>query len=79
MFRNIEAEQKRLGKTNAEMAEILNVSRVTYESKKKTGSFSAKQAYTLCKLFGCSFNYLFDGFDMDDARTHHSCEHRDIA
>ena len=34
MFRNLEAEQHRRNLTNAEVAQILNVSRSTYESKK---------------------------------------------
>ncbi len=63
MFRNLEAEQARLGKSNLEMANILNVSRVTYENKKKTGEFSRSQITTLLNLFKCSFEYLF----ADDA------------
>ena len=45
------------------MANILNVSRVTYENKKKTGEFSRSQITTLLNLFKCSFEYLF----ADDA------------
>ena len=37
MFRNLEAEQARRGYTNADMAQKLDISRVSYESKKKTG------------------------------------------
>ena len=39
MFRNLEAEQARRGYTNADMAQKLDISRVSYESKKKTGKF----------------------------------------
>ena len=59
MFRNLEAEQRRLGKTNAQMAELLGVSRVTYEHKKKTGAFTRPQIVKLLSAFGCTFEYLF--------------------
>ena len=39
MFRNLEAEQKRIGLTNAQMAEKLGISRITYEIKKKNRKF----------------------------------------
>lgn len=35
MFRNLEAEQRRAGMTNTDVAEYLGVSRATYENKKK--------------------------------------------
>ena len=59
MFRNLEAEQKRYGYTNANMAEFLGVSRVTYENKKRTGMFNRPQIETLLRLFDCKFEYLF--------------------
>ena len=43
MFRNFEAEQKRFGLTNSEVADRLGISRATYESKKKTRKFTKKQ------------------------------------
>ena len=46
MFRNLEAEQHRLNLTNAEVAQILNVSR--------------PEIVTLLKRFDCKFEYLFD-------------------
>lgn len=60
MFRNLEAEQHRLNLTNAEVAQILNVSRSTYENKKKSGKFTRPEIVTLLKLFDCKFEYLFD-------------------
>lgn len=39
MFRNLEAEQARLGLTNQDVATILGISRVSYENKKKSGKF----------------------------------------
>ena len=60
MFRNLEAEQARKGFTNANMAEKLGISRVSYENKKKTGKFTTFEIKSLCTLFGCKFDYLFE-------------------
>lgn len=59
MFRNLEAEQARIGFTNQQMAEKLGISRVSYESKKKTGKFTALEAKRLCRIFNVKFDYLF--------------------
>lgn len=59
MFRNLEAEQARKGMTNQETASVLNLSRVSYENKKKSGKFTATEAKKLCEFFGCTFEYLF--------------------
>lgn len=59
VFKNLEAEQKRYGYTNAKMAELLGISRVTYENKKKTGMFNRPQIEALIQLFNCKFEYLF--------------------
>lgn len=59
MFRNLEAEQARFGYTNQQVAEIIGISRVSYENKKRTGKFTTFEIKTLCKLFKCKFDYLF--------------------
>ena len=59
MFRNLEAEQARMGFTNVHVAEILSLSRTSYEKKKKSGKFTAHECATLCDLFNCEFKYLF--------------------
>ena len=59
MFRNLDAEQARNSLTNADVAEKLGISRVSYESKKKTGKFTTFEIKTLCRLFKCKFDYLF--------------------
>lgn len=59
MFRNLDAEQARKGMTNADVAEKLRISRVSYENKKKTGKFTTFEIKELCKMFGCKFDYLF--------------------
>lgn len=69
MFRNLEAEQKRAGKTNSEMAKMLGVSRNTYETKKRSGTFSQKQIVILCKFFGCKFEYLFETSETDEMKA----------
>lgn len=60
MFRNLEAEQARLGFTNQVMAAKLGISRVSYENKKKNGKFTTREIKALCKLFKCKFDYLFE-------------------
>lgn len=59
MFRNLDAEQARHNLTNNDVAERLGISRVSYESKKKSGKFTTIQIKDLCRLFECSFDYLF--------------------
>lgn len=59
MFRNLDAEQARNSLTNADVAEKLGISRVSYESKKKTWKFTTLEIKTLCRLFKCKFDYLF--------------------
>ena len=56
---SLEAEQKRKGMTDAEVAEYLGISRITYGAKKKNGSFNRLQIVKLLKLFDCNFEYLF--------------------
>ena len=51
MFRNLEAEQARLRLTNQKVADILEISRVSYENKKKTGKFTTREIKKLCRLF----------------------------
>ncbi|KXL54408.1 hypothetical protein CLNEO_05140 [Anaerotignum neopropionicum] len=67
MFRNLEAEQRRLGFTNAQMAEKLGIARLTYESKKKNGNFNRTQITTMLNLFNCDFFYLFECDEQDKA------------
>lgn len=60
VFPNLNAEQARYKLTNQVMAEKLNLSRNTYETKKRTGNFSVNEAKKLCIFFKCSFDYLFE-------------------
>lgn len=60
MFNNLNAEQARLGYTNSYVASELGISRVSYESKKKTGKFTTPEIKKLCKMFKRGFDYLFE-------------------
>ena len=60
MFRNLEAEQARFGMTNQQVADKLKMSRTSYEPKKKTGKFIVAEISVLCKIFECSYEYLFE-------------------
>lgn len=60
MYRNLEAEQARSHLSNQQVADILGISRVTYEKKKKTGKFNLKEIKMLCTTFQCEFLYLFE-------------------
>lgn len=59
MFRNLDAEQARNAMTNKDVADSLGISRVSYESKKKSGKFTTLEIKKLCTMFSCSFEYLF--------------------
>lgn len=59
MFPNLQAEQKRMNLTNQQVAERIGMSRVTYESKKKSGCFVVSDCAKLCRLFYSRFEYLF--------------------
>ena len=59
MFRNLDAEQARFSYTNQQMANMLGISRVSYENKKKTGKFTALEAKKMCTIFKVKFDYLF--------------------
>lgn len=59
MFKNLEAEQARNCLTNAAVANVIGVSRTTYERKKKNGNFNRAEIVILLKLFKCDFDYLF--------------------
>lgn len=66
MFRNLDAEQARLGLSNSDVAKRLGISRNSYESKKKTGKFTTFEIKALCKMFKCKFDYLFKTDDQEE-------------
>ena len=62
-YPNLQAEQARAYMTNQDVADVLKITRVTYETKKKSGRFWVHEAKQLCNLFKCEFRYLFATFD----------------
>lgn len=60
MFPNLDAEQARHRMTNEQTGEYLNLSRVSYEKKKKQGRFTPRECKKLCQLFHVDFEYLFE-------------------
>lgn len=69
MFKNLDAEQARHSYTNQRMADMVGISRVSYENKKKTGKFTVLEAKKMCKIFKVKFDYLF-ATDDDAPRAH---------
>ena len=60
MFPNLQAEQGRNGMTNQAVADVLNLTRASYEQKKRSGNFTVSECKVLCELFKTSFEYLFN-------------------
>lgn len=65
MYPNLDAEQARHRETNSEIAQILGISRTSYENKKKSGKFTAVQCALLCEHYKKPFEYLFDGVNQE--------------
>ena len=63
MFKNLKAEMARNGHKNADVAQILGISRQAYEWKMKTGKFKVTEAKKLCELYSRDFDYLFETGD----------------
>ena len=59
MFKNLDAEQAKMGLSDKQVAEIIGISPAAYASKKKTGKFYIKEIFELCTLFKQSYEYLF--------------------
>lgn len=59
MFPNLKAEQARRNLTNSAVAEIIGIKADGYERRIRTGRFLASECLQLCKMFNCSFEYLF--------------------
>lgn len=59
MFPNLNAEQARYAESNSDVANILGITRVAYESRKRTGKFSLADVNKLCDHYSCDYAYLF--------------------
>lgn len=66
MFPNLDAEQARRRLTDEAVAAMIGMKRSTYNRKKQTERFLVDECLKLCKIFSCSFEYLFA---TDDQRT----------
>ena len=66
-YPNLNTEQARNNMTNAQTAAAIGINRITYQGKKKSGRFYASECQKLCKLFNCSFDYLFKTDDGEKA------------
>lgn len=66
MFPNLDAEQARRKMTNQNTADLMGISRPSYENKKKTGKFYVYEIARLCKIFDCPYEYLFDWKDENN-------------
>lgn len=59
MYPNLLGQKAYHKLTDAEMAEVIGVTRTSYSSKIKTGRFTPGECWKFCKFFGKSFEYLF--------------------
>ena len=66
MFPNLNAEQARKGLSNASTANIIGISRNSFENKKRTGKFYVSELNKLCDYFNCDYEYLFRWEDIND-------------
>lgn len=60
IYPNLSAEQARFGKTDIAMADILSIHPRTYARRKQAGGFKQREIKELCKLFDCTYEYLFE-------------------
>lgn len=66
MLKNLVAEKAIHRLSNQQMADILGVSRPTFESKMKSERFTVSECQRLLKYFNKTFEYLFA---TDDDQT----------
>lgn len=59
MLRNLVAEKAIHRLSNQQMADIIGVSRPTFESKMKSERFTVRECQRFIKYFGKTFEYLF--------------------
>lgn len=59
MFANLLGQKEYYRLTDTDMANIIGVSRTSYESKIKTGRFTPSECAAFIKFFGKPFEFLF--------------------
>ena len=67
MFPNLMGMKEYYKLSSEEMAEIIGVSRQTYENKMQTGKFTPSECKAFCKRFGKSFDFLFATIEEAEA------------
>ncbi|HBS60924.1 MAG TPA: XRE family transcriptional regulator [Firmicutes bacterium] len=65
MYPNLLGQKSVRKLTNNDMAQIIGVSRQSYERKMESGKFLASECAAYCKYFNKSFDYLF-AVDVSD-------------
>lgn len=59
MFPNLLGQKAYRKMTDADMAEVIGVSRTAYMQKAKSGRFTPEECKAFCEYFGKRFEYLF--------------------
>ena len=59
MFPNLLGQKAFHKLTEDDMANIIGISRVAYQSKIKSGRFTPQECLAYCRHFGKKFEYLF--------------------
>lgn len=59
MYPNLRGQKAYHRLTNEDMANIINVTRMAYESKMKSGRFTVIECRKYCEYFNKSFEFLF--------------------
>lgn len=59
MYPNLMGQKAYHGLTNDDLANIIGVSRNSFDTKMRTGRFTVKECKALCEYFDKSFYFLF--------------------
>lgn len=70
MFPNLMGQKAFHKLTDADMGQIIGVSRQTFQSKMQSGRFTPRECRTLCDYFGKDFDFLF-AVEADPAPVNH--------
>ena len=59
MFPNLNAEQARMNLSDEGLAKMIGMERKAFNRKKHNQRFVVDECLKLCKVFNCTFEYLF--------------------
>lgn len=74
MFANLLGQKAYYKLTDQDMADIIGVSRVTYDSKMKSGRFTPAECMKFCRYFKKPFEFLFAMEDEPRVERRHKSE-----